>query len=314
MKLLPFLSQPSQEIVPVGNDEVGVLYLLQKKGITPNENPVDFQEQQKNQQKFLLRLNKRIKQLANENNVSIASMRKKVFGAEVSEKTADGGQVEVAIDDGNETMFDYLDQETAELLFAMQEDKRGVAIRAATYMVRNRTAYPVKLAANAIAGMEQITIHTPNHLLGEGSHIKFGSSYVEIAENWLPAVSSGDHSLLKVKQLITNLQDGTVGFLCDRDSTVTKLGYPEWTEDDTKNFLSEELIAELYQFYLAESGVEPPDSGNKDKEDSEGNLLRSKEQLNQNQLTGDTSLSDSSGLELQTPDSTTKTLETSQVG
>ena len=59
MKLLPFVNKPLEEIEAVGNEITGLLYLVKRHGVTPNENTSDFQAQQKKQQKFLLKLTQR---------------------------------------------------------------------------------------------------------------------------------------------------------------------------------------------------------------------------------------------------------------
>jgi hypothetical protein len=45
-----------------------------------------------------------------------------------------------------------------------------------------------------------------------------------------------------------------VGYLCDRDTSQIKVGFSDWTTDDTSELIGEELIAQLYQFYQVEAG------------------------------------------------------------
>jgi len=116
-----------------------------------------------------------------------------------------------------------------------------------------------------------------------------------------------------VEPVIETLKEGEIGFLCEGESTSVRFGYPEWTDKDTMDSLSEELIQALYEFYLSEAGVEV-ESKDEEPVGDEGNSKLLKEPLNQIQSIGDTSSSDSSGSALETKDSTTKTLETSQVG
>lgn len=309
MKNLPFVCKPTHKVVPVGNSEIGVLYLLSKGGITPNENPVNFQEQQRKQQKFLLKLNKRIQALAKEYDVPVGVMRKKVMESDASQKRAeDGALVDAEVDDNDgQGIFDYLDEDTADLLFGLQEDKRAIAIRAATFMLQRRVAYPVKLKANALAGSQSLVIETPQAPVGEGAHIKFGSSYIEVSKSLIPSPTEDNTSLLSVRETLTSLTDGDVGYLCEADSTGLKIGYPEWGVDDTRDYLGEELISALYEFYLKESGAVPE---NEVDTEAEGKSLTASSQS----LTGARSSTGSSGLESATPGSVTKTLETSPVG
>lgn len=304
MKNLPFVCSPKHKVVPVGNAEIGTLYLLSKGGITPNENPVNFQEQQRKQQRFLLKLNKRIQALAKEADVPVSVMRKKVMEADTAQKSAeDGALIEAEVDDsGGQGIFDYLDEETADLLFGLQEDKRAIAIRAATFMLSKRVAYPVKLKANALAGSQSLVIETPQSPIGEGSHVKFGSSYVEVSKSLIPSPTEDGSSVLGVRETLISLKDGDVGYLCAAESTSLKIGYPEWSEIDTKDYLSEELISALYDFYLTESGAVPETDEPVEKLEISPSS------------TGEKSTTDSSGSELETPVSTTKILETSPAG
>ena len=100
-KLLPFVNKPLEEIEVIGNERTGQLHLVSLKGVTPNENPADFQSQQKKQQKFLLRLTQRIKQLARDEGIPVADMRKRVMAAMTPEVKSDD-EVEVVEDDKNE--------------------------------------------------------------------------------------------------------------------------------------------------------------------------------------------------------------------
>lgn len=296
MKLLPFVSKPEQEIQRIGNADTGYLYLVKRNGITPNENPVNFQAQQKKQQKFLLSLNKRIRQLAKENDVSIAEMRERVMGAQApsnaqTAKTEDSN-VEV-VEEDEQKMFDYLDEPTAEMLFDMQEDKAKLAIRAATFMLEYRVLYPVHVKANAVPGSKQLTIESPQTEIPRNTSIKFdGRQYVEVIETLIPTF--GDSETLDIDDLPFALKDGDVGFICEPGTRKLKVGFVNWCIEDTRSYLSEEMIALLFDFYQVESGAAVDINEDAD----EGNLLSpSKEPLNQTQPTGEESTTDSNGSE-----------------
>ncbi|EKU98040.1 hypothetical protein Lepto7375DRAFT_7299 [Leptolyngbya sp. PCC 7375] len=409
-KLLPFVNKPLEEIEIVGSDRTGLLHLVSLKGVTPNENPADFQEQQKKQQKFLLRLTQRIKQLAKEQNVPIKEMRKKVMGAMTPERTvidydlkvfgvernevspsgfretvclilvSDGWYVcvfdsnkvikrirldesnsnhqyllgyiennfkgfltypneyqvskqlkqrilksvsllsfessdtEVVDDDENE-LFDYLDEQTAELLFSLQEDKARLAIRAATFMLKYRVVYPVVALANSVAGSKHIHVQPPQAPIEKNVSVRFGPhKYAETTELLVPGFNQTD--TLHVDELPFEIKDGDVGFICQPGSINLKIGFPDWTEQDTRDNIPEELIALLFQFYQKEAGiVTDTDDSDDSVDNNEGNLLTpSQNQLEQSPSTGDESTTDSNGLESQTNGSTAKTLETNPVG
>ncbi|MFG6101200.1 hypothetical protein U2F10_03030 [Leptothoe sp. EHU-05/26/07-4] len=415
-KLLPFVNKPLEEIEVVGSERTGQLHLVSLKGVTPNENPADFQEQQKKQQKFLLRLSQRIKQLAKEQSVPIKEMRKKVMGAmgpnsdplaaygvfvcaydeynalEFSTepgiiyflKIADSWVIRVHPDNGSSwktypvhqnlnlpayiaiqeylneqfnklsqwpvtqnlssdqinklkflvnrlqldiltqesdenELFDYLDEQTAELLFNLQEDKARVEIRAATFMLKYRVVYPVVALSNSVAGSRRINIQPPQAPIEKNVSVRFGPhQYAETTELLVPGLNQTD--TLHVDELPFEIKDGDVGFICQPGSRNLKIGFPDWSEEDTRDSIPEELIALLFQFYQKEAGI-VADLDTDDAEDStgtpedEGNLLSPSNEPSQTLPSiGETSTTDSSGLESETSDSTTKILETSQVG
>ena len=408
-KLLPFVNKPLEQIKVVGNERTGQLYLSSINGVTPNENPADFQEQQKKQQKFLLRLTQRIKQLAKEQGVPVSQMRKKVMGAitpdanplskyqlfvssvegvdaDFSNKSniiyflrlkdtwairvvpenpdewkviylnsltdsgaklhqyliSEFGQsktwpiTESLTDDqvsklrfltarseipsiksiieseDDDQLFDYLDEQTAELLFNLQEDKARLAIRAATFMLKYRVVYPIVSLSNAVAGSKALHIEAPQHPIGKNVSIRFGPrSYVETSEPMFPKTSQTE--TLHTSELLFQVNDGDVGFVCKEGSRDLLVGFPDWTENDTRDSIPEELIGLLFEFYQRESGAisDVEEDGSED----EGNLLMpSQNQLEPNLSTGEESGIDSSSSMLETKGSTTRILETSQVG
>ena len=318
-KLLPFVNKPAEEIEIVGNENTGLLYLVKRHGVTPNENPSDFQEQQKKQQKFLLKLTQRIKELAREEGVPIHEMRKRVMGATAPEKPADeeGSTTVEIVDSDEQQMFDYLDEQTAELLFNLQEDKANLAIRAATYMLQYRVVYPIIPLNNVVAGSKQLLIESPQAPIEAHTSIKFGPTrFAEVTDTLIPAYGSGE--TLSVDELPFQLREGEVGFLCEPGTRKLQVGYPDWTEQDTRDSLSEEIIALLFNFYQKEAGIvaDIDETGDEtDTSEDEGNLLNpSSEPLPMSPSTGETSITGSNGSGSETNDSATKTLATSQLG
>ena len=313
-KLLPFVNKPLEEIEVIGNERTGQLHLVSLQGVTPNENPADFQEQQKKQQKFLLRLTQRIKQLARDEGIPVADMRKRVMAAMTPEVKSDD-EVEVVEDDKNE-IFDYLDEQTADLLFGLQEDKAKLAIRAATFMLKYRVVYPVISLSNSVAGSKAIHIQSPQTPIEKNTSIRFGPhNYAETTELLVPGLNQTD--TLHVDELPFEIKDGDVGFICQPGSRNLNIGFSDWTEQDTRDEIPEELIGMLFEFYQKEAGIVADLDETEDNSDdeSEGNLLTpSQTQLEQSPSTGVTSSIDSSTSESETPDSTPKTLEASPVG
>jgi hypothetical protein len=247
MKPIPFLAKrPKLIIVPVGTEATGFVYLQKQGFITPNENPVDFQAQQKQQRKFFTAYNARVKQLSNELNLSQSEVRTKLAGLQTGDANPDAGE---AIVDTGESFLDYLDSDTLELMYALQADARTLAIRAATYMLQHRAAVPVVLREEAEAGSRALKVEPVTTPIGADDIIRFDDYTVAVRGY----ANYGGESL-EVKDIPITLKKGTVGYLCDRESAQVKVGFPDWTVEDTENYIGEELIAELYRFYQIEAG------------------------------------------------------------
>ena len=247
MKLIPFLAKrPKLEVIPVGSELTGFVYLQKQGFITPNENPVDFQEQQKKQRQFFTAYNGRVKQLAQELNLSQAEVRTKLAGLQTGDANPDGGE---AIVDTGESFLDYLDEKTLELMYQLQSDARTLAIRAATYMIQHRAVIPVTLREDADAGVRQLKVDPISTPIGSGDILRFGD-YTVIARG----AANYNAMVIEVENTPIPLKKSDVGYLCDRENAQVKVGSSGWEIKDTEDNLGEELIAELYGFYQVEAG------------------------------------------------------------
>lgn len=243
MKVIPFLAKkPKIVMVPVGNDLTGTVFLLKRGYISPSESPVDYQTLERNRRKFFVAYNARVKELAKERNESIAETRKYL------ESLQGGEQGDVQIDTG-ETFMDALDDETLEVMFRLQEDTRTLSIRAATYMLKYRAAIPVILTKNAEAGSRKLSVEPLTNPIGSGDLVRFDDYIVKVRDY----ANYGSETLM-VEDLPIPLTVKSVGYLCDRDTSQIKVGFSDWTTDDTSELIGEELIAQLYQFYQVEAG------------------------------------------------------------
>lgn len=300
MKPIPFLAKrPTLQVVPVGSELTGYVYLQKQGYITPNENPVDFQEQQKKQRQFFTAYNSRVKQLAQELNLSQAEVRTKLAGLQTGE--ADPDAPKDAVVDTGESFLDYLDEKTLELMYQLQSDARTLAIRAATYMLQHRAAVPVVLREPAEPKSRELKVEPLSSPIGNDDIVRFGDYTVAVR-----GFANYGASTLEVKDTPIPLKKGEVGYLCDRESAQVKVGFPDWTIKDTEDYIGEELIAELYRFYQVEAGeaadaaISDAEVENEDLGDSETSPL----------LTGGKSSSDSSISESEMSDSQQPILET----
>jgi hypothetical protein len=311
MKSIPFLAKrPKLIVVPVGTEATGFVYLQKQGFITPNENPVDFQEAQRKQRKFFTAYNKRIKELSKELQMSQAEVRTKLGSLSTDKSASDGMDIQkqamarwrrefrsqngrspntdedlnqkaelrkawvaefeeknlrspgsdeipeyffIPSDEEDESMLDFLDDETLELMYSLQEDARTLAIRAATYMLQHRAAVPVVLRESAEVKARELKIEPISTLIAEDDVIRF---YTEDGSYTVAVRSLANYGAetLQIKDSPIPLKKGAVGYLCDRESSQVKVGFPDWTVKDTEDHLGEALIAELYGFYQVEAG------------------------------------------------------------
>lgn len=266
MKYAPFLAKkPKAVIVPVGSPEMGGVIYLEKRGkasLTPNENPVDDQALERKQRKLAIKLEARAKIMAREKEISVAEARKKLFGSNT--KSADPeNQTEVDSNETEETMFDFLSEDEQTMVFDLQEDQRSLAIRSATRMIQYRAAIPVIVREKAQAGVRAIKVESTTCLLGKGDLIRF-NDYTVAVRNF----ASIGSEVVEVEDTSFPLNEGEVGFLCDRDTARIKVGFGEaseldpekgWSEKDTKDNISEQLIVEIVNFYRYEAGIDVDD-------------------------------------------------------
>jgi hypothetical protein len=303
MRPIPFLAKrPKLIIVPVGTEATGFVYLQKQGFITPNENPVDFQEQQKKQRQFFTAYNKRVKELAKELNLSQAEIRTKLAGLQTGD--ADPDSPKDAIVDTGESFLDYLDSDTLELMYQLQADARTLAIRAATYMLQHRAAVPVIIRQDADSKARELKIEPLTTPIGSDDIIRF-DDYTVAARGY----ANYGSETLEVKDIPIPLKKGTVGYLCDRESAQVKVGFPDWTVTDTENFIGEELIAELYRFYQIEAG-----EAAEAQLDGESEEVEMDEDLGESpSSTGEKSTLDYNTSDVEMIDSQQPILETSQV-
>ncbi|MBE9178595.1 hypothetical protein IQ268_08490 [Oculatella sp. LEGE 06141] len=264
-KALPFLVAPKTEIRAIGTPEVGIVHLLKRGGISPCENPVDLQEAGNRQAKVQLILQQAIKRLAQEEGISKSEARKRLF-AMPTKDAADGS----ATDEEMPSLYDHLSADEAADLLNLREDTASTAIKAASLFIRHRVAYPVQLVVPAKATSTSLTVEPLSFAIADGQKIKFGYLKVEV---------DGAHEVgaevVTIKSLAQNLADEAIGYLCEFETGKLMIGDADWTEDHTRECLTEELIIRIYNFYQAEMTGLAEQEEAKPAEDAEGKNLAS---------------------------------------
>lgn len=314
-KFLPFLSQPKEEIVPVGNKDVGVLHLIKRWGIAPDENPVELQEGINKQVRLMLLVEKATKRFSEEKGISKGEARSKLFAAPVK-KADDGEAVAVETDADDISVYDYLDQAEVTELIGLQGDTDTVAIRAASLLIQHRVVYPVELLEDVpeSIGPVEAKVKPIGFDIPRESKLKFVHGFAATIVSTAGTVAKEGSEVIVLAGPKTALKAGWVGYLIDSETDKVKRG-ADWTEEDTKEYLTNTLIREIYNFYRAESGG-LPDVEDLEETSAAGELTSTPLSGSppENLLTGAEFISDSSTSVAETNGLAPVTLEVSPIG
>lgn len=345
MKFSPFQQVRRPEIVPIGTEETGIVYLLKRKALTPNENPVSRQELANNQRELSLIFFQAAKNLAETEGKSDEEAIALVF----PQKNADG-----TVSDGL-SIYKYLSPEQISRLIELQSVSADVPIKAATLLIRHRIAYPVILSERASAKETRLDVDPLWFPLQIGDRIKYDNLIVTVSDN----ADIGADSI-KVESLPGNLDKKSVGFLLDFETGSEKIGTrkkgvpdalaPEerkeiidvltksgmsvdqvrktldainqaledraygWSYNDTRNLLTEEQINAIHEFYQVEEGAIVADQVVEGKSQSSNPSKALPEASNNPVSTGERSTGDLPVVDVEMNDSQQNLLEISQSG
>ncbi len=269
-KRTPFAKAPKTEIVPIGNEDIGILYLLKRNARTAKErSELDVLEQ--NQSQGQLALFKLARRIAEERGVSSDEAIGLILGGQ----------------GGSPILLNYVDEMSEFLKFRLENDKLKDVV--ATTFIQNRIAYPVLTTAKAVAGSNKIQVAPLPFPLSEGDLIKFDSLKLRVIGSCEPGLEE-----ILVAPLSGNIENERVGFLCDFESEAPLIGDSEWTSEDTA-VLGESLIDAVFDFYQIESsgGVRPESEGKARMNQSDS----SKNTAQENPLTGENSTGESRATE-----------------
>jgi hypothetical protein len=241
-KALPFLVSPKSEIRAIGTLDSGIIHLEKKGGISPNENPIDLQEAGTRQAQMQLMLQGAIKRLAEEKSITKGEARKQLFAMPVRDaETGEQSAEDVP------SLYDYLSPEESALLISLRDDTAAIAIKAATAFIKYRVAYPVQVSGFAKAKAESASVQPLSFPIESGRKIQFGYKKITVRS----VAEAGDESL-NFEALSDRLEEGAIGYLCGENGKIF-FGNPMWTELDTRECLTEDLITRIYNFYQAEA-------------------------------------------------------------
>lgn len=259
------------EIVAVGDENIGCLYLEKRGCITVGER-MSIDEHETRRQKAGIIAAKLVKRISVDKGISIEEAQNLL-----SPRKASPDEAEV---DNSAIVYDYIEDFT-ELNTLSALDGVSVATAIATIFIQNRVAYPVEVTQSAKLNSTKLSVAPLSFYLKDKQQIKFGSCVVTVKGN-----HDLDSELISVHPISERIEPST-GFLYTGRRYV--VGTEEWVEKDSKE-LDEALITEVFNFYQNErSGwMDTPQSPEADSAPSD---LEEGERL---KLTGEISIGESS--------------------
>jgi hypothetical protein len=226
MRRLPFALSPKKEIVPVGDDKVGIIYLEKIKGRKAIEreqlDQVDVIKT--NAQLLLLKLARKI------------SEDKKIPTDKALELVL-GGESE------NDILMEYTDE--VENMIALRKEADSLKNTIANCIIKSRIAYPVTVR-NSSSNSQTLEIEPLGFELSQGSQLKFGSVILTVESD----VNVGSEFLTFTTA--TSLSKNDVGFLFDSQLKTEVVGDNLWSDEDTSS-LPDSLVEAINAFYELES-------------------------------------------------------------
>ena len=281
----PFFGGIKSEVIPVGDERSGKIYLYKTGDLHPEEDPMDIQDLKRKQTRATALLLQAARNYAAEKGVSEDEARKTLLsaGSAVAVNPSDYLQdssveryqvlVQEAVDafvdrhdttpeSALETLFpasktgvsanalDFLSREDCELYLELQSGTADLPYKAATAMMQFRFCYPCEVKVNAKAGSKTIELSNPVLFTAKkGDVIRFESIDVTLTAS----VSMGDLRLM-VEPIGCNLAAEKVGYLVDFDANEIKHGVADWTLAHTRKLLTKSQIGLIYRFYQIEAG------------------------------------------------------------
>lgn len=221
------------EIVPVTVDGSDTVYFA-KMPITPDTDPVDVQTLQRRQAKVSALISVASNRLAQERKISPDDARSLFFST-----PAEG------VEASSVNFMDYLSSEEIENLLLVQSERPDFYITSATMMMQRRLAFDVTVTGSSESSH---TLKDSWFDLVKGDRIQFGDQIIEVAKTGSTVEFSAP------------IPAGSIGFLVKPDGDYL-LGDPNWSEAQTRSFLSLDQIAAIHQVYEASASGATEEEG-----------------------------------------------------
>lgn len=231
----PIRKSRKSEIVAVGSEEIGFIYLEKRAHVTVGEREVIDEWEIKRQQGLTV-IDKLLRKVASDRGITRTEAQNLVFPQQVE-------GVEV-VPEGENILLEY--PEEAEQLSLLNLPANKLKAIVATEFIKNRVAYPVELVEPAIINDEELAIAPSPFYLKNKEGIKFNSCLVTI---------KGNHDLeaekIRVDPISESISSETIGYWYSHTNKKIVIGSPDWNYKDTSD-LDERLVDVIFEFYQNE--------------------------------------------------------------
>jgi hypothetical protein len=205
------------EVIPVGNESTGIIY-LEKRGSLSVGEARDIDSIDAKRQKAAIIASKLVKKISVDRGVTIAEAQELLSPT----RSADGA-TEV---DNSDVIYDYIEDFT-ELEALSSIYNASVSIAVATLFIKKRVAFPVELTSSVPFNSTSISVASTHFPLQDGQIIRFGDCLVTVLGNYQP---SDTDSIIRIQPVSENLPM-TVGFLYNNSTKSYVVGTDEWSEE-----------------------------------------------------------------------------------
>jgi len=309
LKKNPFgsIKETPAPVVKIGD---GSIWFLRRGCIEPNTNPIALQEKQQKQAEISVLILEAAENLAKEKGVTPEQAREMLFPREV-----DGVTVEPV------NLLDFLTEGQKTRYFALVNEAADIPLKVATLMIRHRILYSITLSEPAKLKATQIYVDEPWFDVTPGQTYKtLDGVLIRCTAPYDPETGA-----IGIDAMATALPAGSLAFLTRADGKFWERGNPEWTDEQTQEFLTLESadgspsqIDQIYRFYLEESGraavEEAPVDEGKPQTQSRSKKQPSLESSNQIQSIGEESSGDCNISDAQMNGSAQTSLEAALIG
>lgn len=249
----------------------GCCYLLRKRGLTPDESPIEQEKLDKGRAVLMALRLEAIKNYANKNDLSpeaVEKMTKRVPQVDKNgEPLMEDGKQVLKAELAFQPMF-YLDKAQCQEMISIQDSLNSEPYLAANNAIRYRLIHHLEAVTDAKSGRLTVKL-SPFANVAEGMRVMDPGTGTKLKIKAVGEVDDQGCYDLTIDTSSLSIKSGAHLLLLKPDGT-PDTGVPDWTEGQTRAALLEEQINALYAFMLLErSGAVPGEENEEPEEDGD---------------------------------------------